>query len=132
VALAGVVVAAGSGGVGNMEAGVGTGGFVSEGAADPVADAEGVPELGVALAGALERTDSTTDTGLGARGIQSPTDSAAGLLATGAVPRVPAPPGALTAGGASPGLPRAHPALTANGSPSATRPRKTVLGVSRT
>jgi len=120
-------------GVGPIEAGVGTGGFVSVGAAEPGAEADGVPELGTALIDARARTDFTTDTGFGARGTQSPTDPGAGLLAlTGALPKAPAPPGALTAGGVAGGPPSAHPAPTAKGRPSATRPRNTVLGERRT
>lgn len=125
-------MAVGPGGVAPSEAGVGTGGSVNVGAADPEAEADGVPELGTALMDTPERTDSTMDTRFGARDTQSPTDSGTGLLATGALPSVPAPPGALTGGGAGAGVPSAHPTVTAKGRPSVTRPKKTVLGVRRT
>jgi hypothetical protein len=124
-------VAVGPGGV--TAVGVGTGGSVNVGAAEPEREADGVPELGTALAEATGRTGSTTDTGFGARGTQLPTEPWAGLLAlTGALPRAAAPPGALTGGGAASGVPSAHPTVTANGRPSVTRPTKTVLGESRT
>ncbi|MEV8507303.1 hypothetical protein AB0368_21150 [Actinoplanes sp. NPDC051475] len=112
--------------------GVGTGGMVSVGVADPEADDDGTPELGATL-GALGATDSTTETGSVARGTQSVMEPDAGVVALrGAVPKAPAPSGALTGGGAVPGVPSVQPAATANGRPKATMPKKTDLGDSRT
>ena len=125
-------MAVGPGGVVTTEVGVGTGGASDVGAAEPEAEADGVPETGTALARTPERTDSTMDTRFGVRGTQSPTGSGAGLLTAGALPSTPAPPGALTGGGAVSAAPSAHPTVTANGIPSVTRPKKTVLGVRRT
>ncbi|PRY28758.1 hypothetical protein [Pseudosporangium ferrugineum] len=117
-----------------IDVGVGTGGIVRVGSGDPLPDADGTPELGATPAGRLGGTDSTTDTGFGARGVQpvaEPDADVAGV-ATGAVPKPPAPAGALTAGGVVPGVPSAHPAATANGRPARTMPKKIDLGESRT
>ena len=132
-ALADGLVAAGPVGVVRTEVGVGTGAAGRVGPAEPEREADGVPERGTALAAPPRRTGSTTETGFGARGTQAPTDSGpASVAMTGALPRVPVPPGALAGGGAASGVPSAHPTVTAKGIPSVTRPMKTVLGVSRT
>ncbi|GGQ42437.1 hypothetical protein GCM10010166_08040 [Couchioplanes caeruleus subsp. azureus] len=113
--------------------GVGTGGSVSVGPGEPEAAADGTAELGATLVGALGATDSTTDTGWGARGTHVvPAPDAGEAACTGAVPKPPAPPGAVADGGAASGVPSVQPRATENGRPSATMPKKTDLGESRT
>ncbi|OJF09977.1 hypothetical protein [Couchioplanes caeruleus] len=125
------LVATGLDGGWKIEVGVGTGGSVSVGTGDP--DDDGTAELAATPGGALGATDCTTDTGSGARGTHVVPDPDAGVVAfTGAVPKPPAPPGAFADGGAASGVPRVQPTATENGRPSATMPKKTDLGDSRT
>jgi hypothetical protein len=123
------------GSVVSIRVGVGTGGRVSAGAAEPDKDADGAAEGGVTLGVARGTTRSTIATAF----VEDLADNAgAGPVAEvaagpGAEPRPPAPLGdAVTNAGGWPGEPRAQPPETANGSPSATMPRKTDFGVSRT
>lgn len=124
-------VADGLGGVLTIAVGVGTGGRVSSGGGDPELAADVSTALGSALTGG-SATDDRAATGRGARG-ESTTDPAVGVVAFGgAAPMPPAPPGAPTGGDAGAGVPSSQPTVSANGRPSATMPRKTGLGESRT
>jgi hypothetical protein len=119
--------------------GVGAGGTVSGGSAEPDGTMiDGGAPLGARTAtlspGRDGNADCTVATGFGVRGRQSTTDDVGVVEVAfgGAAPIPPAPAGSVAGAGAGAGVPTVQPAVTAKGSPRATTLKKMDRGESRT